>query len=59
MWLERHLKKQETNPVLIPKGICADTYTVEHIPNDLEKGMNSEATESVNDDKLFKAGYEE
>lgn len=43
----------------IPKGICAGTHTVEHIPKDLEKGLNSEITKSVVDGKLCKADCKE
>lgn len=43
----------------IPKGICAGTHIVEHITNNLEKGINSETTEYGNDVKLCKAGCKE
>lgn len=43
----------------ISKRICAGTHTTEYIPNDLEKGLHSETTKSVDDGKLFKAHCKE
>lgn len=39
----------------IPEGICAGTHIVTHIPNDLERGLKTEITTSLDVNMLVKA----